>query len=76
VLPTIISPSKEGDYRVENTSVSTQMDIILEHPIGYAQVLKDNALNNFFDKFLGNQTLIEFGYLGTTKGNLYYLILF
>ena len=72
-----------GDIRGGNdVSTSEQISSVVQNPTEYAKVLWNNAGLTFFDKFLGESSLLNFAYIKnpnavtiTMKPNLYFLIL-
>lgn len=74
ILPTV-SNNMTADDRGGNTSVSEQLKVITEHPIGYANVLKDTMLKNYSSNFLGTGTLLHLAYIPNNNANVYYLFL-
>ena len=84
VFPTVTQTSSLGDLRGGNTSTSGQLKVILNNPVGYMKLLNDNAGTYFFDKVIGEETIINYGYIDSyisPEGNnydrvAYYVILF
>lgn len=78
ILPTL-SGSMESDVRGGDTSVSEQLSLIASHPLGYTQILGNNAIDQFMDKIVGVNTLTHFGYMPTPilshNSNLYLILL-
>ena len=68
VLPTIISPSAEGDLRGGTTSHAGQLSVIFSNPIGYAGLLLSTMWKYLFDFGIGTPSLDFMAYLG--KGSL------
>lgn len=74
VLPTV-SNDIAGDSRGGVTSVTEQLKLIVQNPIGYVMVLKDTMIANFFNNFIGKGAITNFAYMGSASDNLYYLYL-
>lgn len=74
VLPTVTN-TMAGDMRGGNTSVSEQLKLILNYPIGYVKILKDTMISNFIEQLFSSSTLTNFSYMGRMEGNSYYLLL-
>lgn len=74
VLP-VITNTAVADVRGGNTSVSEQLKLILNHPIGYVKVLNDTMVARFFGNFFGN-SIVNFSYIGILSDNLYLGFLF
>ena len=76
---TFISPASlsvsTGDERGGNTSVSSQLKLIVSYPMGYIKVLKDTLVDEFLEKIFNN-TGGSLAYLGCFNSNCSYLILF
>lgn len=75
ILPSNFSTNMGGDSRGGATNASEQLHLILKKPVGYIRVLKDTALDQFFDKIIGQKTLGGFSYIGTVSTNVYYIVL-
>jgi uncharacterized membrane protein len=75
ILPTLTT-NVGGDPRGGNTSVSGQMKNIINSPLSYIYILKDNAWNQFLFKFFGTDTITLMAYLPVAKSNnIYYLFI-
>ena len=74
-LPSDLMSTNTGDLRGGETNVAEQLKLIISHPIGYLNVLRDTALSQFGFKLLGNITLGGFSYLGGISDNIYYVLL-
>ena len=79
ILYTFVSPATlsnpVGDERGGDTSVSSQLKLIISYPLGYIKVLKDTLVNEFLGKIFGN-TGGKFAYIGYFTSNCSYIILF
>ncbi len=76
VLPTLLSPSVQGDVRAAGqTSQIGQITSILSNIPGYIQVFINNAGDQFFMKFFGPDALTSVGYLNQIPENIYYFFL-
>ena len=74
VLPTV-SSTTVADPRGGATSVTDQLKLILNNPIGYIYVLKDTMIDEFFNNFIGKKAIINFSYMKEPSDNLYYIYL-
>ena len=68
VLPTLISPSTEGDLRGGDTSHAGQLSVILKAPVAYAGLLLSKLKETFYDYTLGTMSLNLMAYLGAGSG--------
>ena len=77
VLPSLSGGDGLGDFRGGNTSTSQQIHNIMEHPFGYAILLKNTAGYHFFDYLIGKPVLINYSYVGSPfyDDNLYFLLI-
>lgn len=79
VLYTFVSPASlsnsVGDERGGDTSVGNQLKLIISHPIGYINVLKDTFIDQFLLKIFGN-TGGKLAYVGYITSNCTYITLF
>jgi len=67
VLPTVTNPSSGGDIRGGNTSMSGQLSIIKNNPLGFAEVFENNAGDLFIERLIGVGTMFSFAYNGNIK---------
>lgn len=76
VLPNVSGGDGLGDIRGGNTSTSQQIHNIIEHPLGYAELLKDTAGYHFLNYLIGRPLLINYSYVGSPfyDDNLYFLL--
>ncbi len=77
VLPTVSGSAIAGDARGGDTSIAKQLQMIIQYPIGYVQVLNDTMIKSFADRMLGESAFGSYAYIGNISHNLYliYLIL-
>ncbi len=74
-LPSTVLSDTGGDIRGGATNISEQFKLILTHPFSYIMILKNNALDLFSERFMGEFALGGFAYINYIKGNLYYILL-
>lgn len=79
VLPALTNASSGvdagGDARGGDTSVTRQLESIIEHPAEYVELFVSTVVKTAPAYFLGYQSRTFFAYLGGNKGTLFYLSL-
>ena len=63
VLPTVTVSNEEGDSRGGNTSVSEQLKLIINHPVGYVKVIEDTMISRFTTNLFGKKILFNYSYI-------------
>ena len=75
ILPSNFSSSNGGDLRGGFVNTGEQLKLILTHPFGYLDVVKNTVLPQMFTKLIGIEALNNYAYLGRSSNNIYYLTL-
>ena len=75
ILPSNFSSSNGGDLRGGFVNTGEQLKLILTHPFGYLDVVKNAVLPQMFTKLIGIEALDNYAYLGQSSNNVYYLTL-
>lgn len=64
-----------GDVRGGDTSVTRQIQYILEEPVAFVKLLTQSITETFGDYFFGYKSRTFFAYMGGNKANLYIMSL-
>lgn len=73
----LLAGNTASDPRGGDTSTKDQLLTIINHPLDYTVVLKNNMLDEFFTKLIGPNTIGSFAYMGDISKipNLYYILI-
>ncbi|MDE6252443.1 MAG: DUF2142 domain-containing protein [Lachnospiraceae bacterium] len=64
-----------GDARGGDTSVTRQLESVMEHPVEYAELFISSVVKTAPEYFLGHSSRTLLGYLGRDSGTLFYFSL-
>lgn len=64
-----------GDARGGDTSVTRQLESVMEHPVEYAELFLSTVVKTAPEYFLGHSSRTLLGYLGSNQGTLFYISL-
>lgn len=64
ILPSIAGSTVSDSRGGEEVSAKGQISAIVSHPVDYAVVMKNSAVDSFFTKLLGASALNNFSYMG------------
>lgn len=64
-----------GDARGGDTSVTRQLESVMEHPVEYAELFISSVVKTAPEYFLGHSSRTFMAYLGRDSGTLFYLSL-